>query len=98
MCCCCVEGAAQEKSCVRTACVARDAGRAGLRRLIRVTRSNNNIHCFMANFEDRRKLIELIEKHTKVKDTTANSIGEDAFKVYHISHQVDLCSHSICRN
>lgn len=35
----------------------------------------------MASFDDRRKLTELIEKYTKVKDTTTNSIGEDAFKV-----------------
>lgn len=38
----------------------------------------------MASFDDRRKLSELIEKHTKVKDASANSIDEDGFKV--ISH------------
>ena len=98
MCCCCVEeGAAQERSaCARLAL--RETQGAQASQVDSCHKKHNNIHCFMANFEDRRKLIELIEKHTKVKDTTANSIGEDAFKVYHISHQVYLCSHSICRN
>jgi hypothetical protein len=35
----------------------------------------------MANFEDRRKLSELIEKATKVRDTSINSISDEALKV-----------------
>lgn len=35
----------------------------------------------MANFEARRKLADLIEKTTKVRDTSANSINDDALKV-----------------
>ena len=36
----------------------------------------------MANFEDRRKLSELIERATKVRDSTINSIDEESFKVF----------------
>lgn len=40
----------------------------------------------MANFDARRKLAELIEKTTKVRDNSANSIGEEAFKVCVMVH------------